>query len=474
MAFRDTLKHFSNYFSANAATKALGFISIPVLTRLLTPAEYGIYSVFLTYVGMFVIIMPLNAHSAISRYWYEEKDDFDRFLGTSILLALISFGVTSLVLIVFKKQLSAFMQIDEILLLLLIPFVILRLVGLIFNQVFIPQRKSKMIARYEVIKAYGGFALGVALIFLFQSHRYYGVIAGQLIILFLVSLFMINKLKPYFYAVLNKGHLKYILKYSMPRLPHALSGIILAQFDRIMIKGYNGSEDAGLYSLAYNIGMLLSVFIIALLQAWTPDFYKSMNNKDYKTLDADIHKAFRLMLLGGMGLMLFGPDAGLILAGKEFHASLKIIPLIVTGYVFWGLWGFFSRSISYSYKTIWLSVVSLSAGMVNIILNAIYIPRYGYVAGAVTTVVSYILMAALGWFITKYILKLHVMPMFRFAWLIILMVVFYLPVIYFPAWNIPLFPAILLKFVIFVLFGVIIFYSYRHGFLEILRKYMKM
>ena len=66
------LSHAKNYFSADMATKAIGFISIPIFTRLLTQSEYGISSVFLSYVSIFTILFSLNCTAAVSRYYFEK------------------------------------------------------------------------------------------------------------------------------------------------------------------------------------------------------------------------------------------------------------------------------------------------------------------------------------------------------------------------------------------------------------------
>lgn len=78
--FLTLLLHAKNYLTASVATKALGFISLPVLTRLLSPGGYGIFSVFLSYLGLPTIILSLNSYTSVGRYWYEKKADCNRFL----------------------------------------------------------------------------------------------------------------------------------------------------------------------------------------------------------------------------------------------------------------------------------------------------------------------------------------------------------------------------------------------------------
>lgn len=83
---KELFKHSGNYLFAVIANKALSFISIPVLTYLLTVEDYGIYNVFLSTLQVVAVILTLNTEVAISRYFYDAKNDIDfkRFVGTSL------------------------------------------------------------------------------------------------------------------------------------------------------------------------------------------------------------------------------------------------------------------------------------------------------------------------------------------------------------------------------------------------------
>jgi len=265
--------------------------------------------------------------------------------------------------------------------------------------------------RLNMVQAYSGFGISVLLIFLLKDDKYIGILWGRVLAGTVIGIIMIYYLRSYFRITFSLQHAKYMFKYSLPLIPYALSGPILSYFDRIMINSYRGASDAGLYSLAYNIGMLLTIFIHALTTAWTPDFYKDMKEENFTKLDADIIKMFKIILFFALLLMLLGPDMGRLLADRKFHSSLNLVPIIVFGYIFMALWQFWGRNFGYSYKTVWISIIGISGGLINILLNAWFIPRYGYPAGAYTTVVSFIYMAACGWLITKFLLKKHVTPL---------------------------------------------------------------
>ena len=100
--FKEILKHGRNYLVANLATRALAFISIPVYTRLLTPNDYGVVSIFLGVAAIMGSVLSLSADKSVSRYFFDQKnpEDFKRLVGTSGILAIIIFLANSFLLFI--------------------------------------------------------------------------------------------------------------------------------------------------------------------------------------------------------------------------------------------------------------------------------------------------------------------------------------------------------------------------------------
>jgi len=458
--FLETLSHFKNYLGANIATKAIGFISIPVLTRLLTPQDYGIINVFLSYVAIFTVLLTLNTHSAVGRYFYEERSDFNNFFGTTVILSVLFLVISFFFLLLFKKQLSVHLNLPTEILIYLFPVTIFGVVDSLFQQVYQPLRQSKKIAGVNIAKVYFGFGLTVALILFLVENRYLGFIWSSVIVGFLSTLYLLSQLRPFFTFAFQKSHIIYIGKFSIPLIPYALSGIILAQFDRIMINRYIDASSAGLYSFAYNVGMLLSIFIGSLNAAWVPTYYNYMNRGQYEALDREINYIVRLMLLVAISLIFFGKEIGMILASKNFHAALKVIPIVVMGYVFFGIFTVYGRNIGYAKKTIFNSAVLLTAGVANILLNAMFIPRYGYIACAYTTLASYFIMALLAWIVSKYLLKLYSTPLQIIAIPLISVIPFITGFYFIENLEITFFYKIIQKALLLSLTGLILFYKW--------------
>ena len=232
-----------------------------------------------------------------------------------------------------------------------------------------------------------------------------------------------------------------------------------------MINGTNGSSEAGLYSFAYNIGALLIIVTESLLQAWQPKFYREMNQGNTDFLSKDFGMLFKGIIFASLGLIFFGKELGMILGTAEYNVAIKIIPVIVIGYIFFSIYKIFEVQIAFTRKTIWISVLYIICGALNIVLNWIFLPKYGYAAGAWTTLASFGLMAILTAVLNKFILKQYVPGLKTFLQAILVfsmgLVVFY----FILSQELSLIIGFLTKAVVVALLIVSLFYKEIHSFL---------
>lgn len=468
-SFKETIYHMRNYSLSQIAMKALAFLSIPVLTRLLTPADYGTVSIFLSYLAVFTIIFALSTEKAIGRYYYEQKDDFKEFFSTTMILSGSLCLFFSLIFLLFRAKIGHLLKLDGLLVCLMVPLIWINIISSSFGQVFAAKKESKIIAATQSIRSYLGFGIAVCCILLLNEKKYIGVVLGTLITGTLMSVWWIWKLREYFIFTFKKSALVYILKYSLPMIPYFLSGLILSQFGRVMVANYKGFSAAGLYSFASNIGGLMSMFVAVTNQAWIPYYFGYMNEKDYAGHDKDVNRLFRLTLFIGLGLSYFGSDLAILLSAKSFHSSIPLIPVVVLGYVFYQVFTIYGRNFGFALKTYYGTIIIIFCGIINILLNIYTIPRFGYIAAAYTTMFSYFCMAILTWFLNKYIIRLHHTSIKILSRPFLLFAVFYMG--YYFLINIRIYYiALVCKTVLIILFGLLLFWSERKVILGFLKR----
>ncbi|HQF89387.1 MAG TPA: oligosaccharide flippase family protein [Methanofastidiosum sp.] len=453
------LSHAKNYFSADMATKAIGFISIPIFTRLLTQSEYGISSVFLSYVAIFTILFSLNCTAAVSRYYFEKTDDFKQFISTTLTLLVLIFFVTVPIYLMFYLHLGNIMNLPGALPVYIILASFFSIIYGIYFQILVVQHKSKEVAKISIAYGYSGFIISVIITFFLSSDRYLGKIWASLLIGLIFAIYFLIKLRSSLVFSIKKEHIRYIFSYSFPLIPYALSSIILAQFDRIMINNISDSASAGLYSLGYTVGLLLAIVISATLNAMIPQIMDLFDKKEFVRIDSLFKRIFSIETIVALGLILFGKELIIMLADRKFHIASEIVPIIVFGYILYGMSIIYAQYIVFTKKMIYLSLSVLSAGIINIILNWIYISQYGYVAAAYTTAISYFFMFLFNWITAKYILKQRTTPLWLLWKSIVILSIAIIIMFLFSYLNFNFVLLFLCKLLLLIVFSISLFFS---------------
>lgn len=412
-SFFDALKHTSIYFLATILVQGLGIVSLPVFTYFMDGAEYGIANVYLSYVLVGAVLLSFNLHWSLARHYYESPDTFKAFFSTIFVAVTAIYAFFALIIYAFASPIADAINLPVSTIGWMLVFIYTTILWGIFQQVGIAQKFSRQVTITQVVLHYLKFGVTVLCFFFMTVPAFMGKIIGEWIAATIVSLYLLWQLRQYWeLKTWEWAHLRYALTYSLPLIPYALGGYILASFDQWYINAYIGNDEAGLYSFAYKLGTLLLGLVTSLQSATEPDYYRQMNEKRYDDTRRQVLTAMRILLLGAVFLILFSLDMGALLSAKaSFRASLHLVPPIVGGYVFYGLAVFHTRGINYIKKNLYLTVIVIFASILNIVLNAIYIPDYGYVAAAYTTLVAYIAMAAVAVLVTTYWLRLPALPL---------------------------------------------------------------
>ena len=435
LSFFDTFKHASTYFSGTILIHGLGVITLPVFTALLTTEEYGIINVFTSYISVLIILLSFYIHGAISRYYFEkDKDDFSAFLGSSFLFCNISFITLGYFVFLFRIELAKIINLPSELIFCMILMSYLTVCYYFFQQVMIATKQSKKYTFTEVTWQYLKFLITVCgLLYLSDtyfmynnvnhSYTFMGKIIGEIIASVFIVAYTTKVLFRYLsFSGMKTDHIKYALSYSIPLIPFALSSFILTSFDQWYINSAVGQAEAGQYAFAYKIGVLFLGLITALLNGSQPEYFKFMNDKHYAKVSEQVNSVAKLLMLGAGFIILFAVDVGTLLSSKKiFLEALPVAPVIVVAYIFHGVSSLYNRGIYYTKKNVWLALIVLLSGVLNIFLNLWFIPLYGFTAAAYTTLVSYFFMMLLSVFVTTFILKLPALPLGRIIKYIVLL-----------------------------------------------------
>ncbi|MBN2348283.1 MAG: oligosaccharide flippase family protein [Bacteroidales bacterium] len=206
--------------------------------------------------------------------------------------------------------------------------------------------------------------------------------------------------------------LKQVLKYSLPLLIAGLAGSANESLDRVLMKQlivdkHQALYDIGIYGANFKIAILLNLFIQMFRYAAEPFYFNYFKEKDAKMVFGNIMKYyFIIAIFMIVGILLF-LDIFKYFIDSNFHEGLKIVPIVLYSYLFYGI--FFNLSIWYKLtnKTKFGALFTITGAIITIAINVIFIKKYSYMAAATAHLICYITMVILSFFIGKRYYKIY-------------------------------------------------------------------
>ena len=193
-------------------------------------------------------------------------------------------------------------------------------------------------------------------------------------------------------------------------MPHGISQMLLNQCDRIMISKMVSDAAAGIYSLAGNIKLVLVIITESVTTAWTTWFYSQMDKGEKTAIQKRATQLLLLFFVLTTGLMALSPELVQLLGGAKYTLGKYVaIPLVLDAFALF-LYNLVVPAQYYAKKTTYIMYGTMAAAVANIVLNYVFIKLYGFVAAAYTTLASYLLFAAVHYFISGKLLKFFVVP----------------------------------------------------------------
>ncbi len=415
MELKSFLGHSKNYISANFFLKGLTFLTMPIFTRLLSPSDYGVISIFTTFVGFFSIFFMMGLDSSINLYFFEKDKVYDEFLGSNIIFISVTGSVITVLILLFLNPLAGLISVDKSIIVYALISCILSIPITLISSYFQMTQNSRKYSIYNILKYSCITILSIILIVNLENSKYLGRLYAELCvsaILFVVLLPQLLKLTKFNF---NIKYIKYTFIVGFPLIPHALTQIILNFSDRIIININSGENDVGLYAFAYNIGMVINVVIMGMNQSWAPIFYGKLRDEKYRDIINLSPKFISIIFSIALLLIVFSRELVIILGEKRYYSSFEIIPFVVLGYVFIFLYLLFANYAFYYKRNLRISLFSMISAAINIALNIIFIPVYGYKFASVSTMIAFLILFLIQYIdVRNYVKKSNLIPLSKF------------------------------------------------------------
>ncbi len=404
--FKDMTKYFPSYI----APAIVGFITIPIVTHLFPAKIYGNYVLVVVTVSILSIIAGWVSMSVIRFYPAYKRDlKLDEFYGTVIKLIILSivglFLISLSILFLGKSRISA--DIYRLMCIGLLVFILTTCFGVLLS--FLRARRQvNWYSTFFVWKSVTTLGFGIALIMIFHFNiegLLWGSILSMAIALPLLLKIAVERPPTRAKGISIPLSLE-MAKYGFPLVGGNLAAWILNLSDRYILEFFRGSHEVGIYSVSYGISEKSILLIVSLfLGASAPITLSIWENKGKKASQEFVTKLTRAYLIvclpAVVGLSTLAKPFVDILTTKEYYEGYRIIPLVASGAFFLGLYNRFGVGIAFYKRTYLILFCLLISGLLNLGLNFFLIPRYGYIAAAATTLVSYVFLLVLMIFVSR-------------------------------------------------------------------------
>lgn len=369
--------------------RGVSMITTPVFTRLLSTEEYGLYSTYLSWQTVLLMLVSLNLYKAIMNL-YVKYEDQERVLSAVCGLELMLSFIWLLIGLTFKEKIAELLGLSSTLVCCLFIYFMFQSVFQCWSLYKRYVYDYKILIITTLLLTAGSAFLGVfAVTFINPTASSRAV--SDVMVLTVIGIVL-------YISVFRKGKVFYDKKiwlfslgFCVPLMPHYLSEFILQSSDKIMINYLCGASDVALYSVAYSAGSLITLVTSSINSTFAPYQYQKIKSGEYSLLSKRANEVLAFVGVMLVGIMIFSREIVLVFGGMKYIGSVDVIIPICIGVFFNYVFQLFARVQEYYERKLMVVVPSILCAVLNLILNYIFIRLCGYQAAAYTTFFCYAL-----------------------------------------------------------------------------------
>lgn len=378
-------------------SRGAGVIFTPIFTRILTPSEFGVYSLYTSLMGIFTAICTLEIsgsaiYKGFAAFDGEHTDDFiTAALGAEMLLSLLSLSVY----IPLRRVINRLSGLETVLSVILIMQIFSNaVIGLYIARL---RYRGNFKAVAVINGAEGLLAPPVALLFIFLGIRKTGRIYAQLAVTTAIALFILFKVVRRPSGLFSRDAWRYIFKLLIPMLPHYIASSALAQADKIIVARRLGEGAVGKYAAAFSVGHLPSLFTGAVALALTPYMIRRMKSGGSAEISERARRAVGFAALLVLTFLTLLPEAFRLFAAEEYYGALPAAFITALGLIFSFTVTLINNALLYYAKAATITKNTVITAAISLPVSYFLASRVGYVGVALTSMASYVLLLLLSY-----------------------------------------------------------------------------
>ena len=402
-----TVKASMAYTICGILQKCLSFISIPIFTRMLTTEQYGQCTVYSSWLGIIMIFITLNLpYGSFATAMIKYEKQRDEYIAASEGVCIFLLGIFLIFYLPFRNFWNEVFEMPTFMIIIMLSEILSSTAILLWSGKKRFEYKYKSVIYVTLISAVLSNLSAYIFVCSFEEKGYAKIVGNSIITIIIGgAIYLINIFKGR--KIFSKDMWSFIFNFNLPLIIYYLAQVVFNQSDRIMISHYCGNDKAGMYGVAYSLSVVLVFVLNSINNAYVPWFYDKLKlgiQKENRAIANIISVIMSVLLLV---IIWFAPEIIYIMAGSAYLEAMWVVPPITMSILLL----FYSQlSINiefYFEENKSLVKASIGASVINIVLNAIFIPKCGFIIAGYTTLISYVVFVIANYVAMKKVLKKH-------------------------------------------------------------------
>ena len=400
------------YLGSSFFSKAIPFLMLPILTKYLSPEDYGVLSIFTIFTTIYIAFIGMSMGNNISRNFFKlSKSRLSLIIGNIVYILIFNTLLFLTISYIIWLLYESFFSIPSWLLLLVPVLSFMQMFNVLNLTILRNEQRAFVFGLFEIMLVIVTVSLTLLFLVFYECgwiSQVYAVFIASF--LFFIVGFVYMSKRGYLKFIFSQKRIKSIVKTSAPFVPHSLGGLIIVASDRLFIEKMIGLEATGLYAIGYSFGAIVIIFSDAFIKAWSPWFYEQLTfiTKEKKL---SIVKYTYMYIVGIFILAtVVSVAAKLILpymVDSRYLDADKFIVWIALNYAIRGVYQIFFPYLVYLNKTEFLAISTAVSAILNLIFNYFFIKSFGAVGATYATIVAF---AASAFMVYWYQKKNYYMP----------------------------------------------------------------
>lgn len=354
------------FLSCEILSKAMPFLLLPYLTRVLSVDDFGRLGLFTSLQALMIIFINISFDGAVARYYYRYgKRNFSNLIFHSFLFsALLAFFMFAIVCLFFNG--------DS----LLLYAVVIAYLQTLFNVICTSKQCQKKVFQYALYQLGFSFLSVILTVILFNLAgfdvftRIEAIGVAFIVCALVFFLFNIGSIKNILSLKLLKANLFYMLSFGGPLIIHQGSLYLKGQFDRILISHSFSLSQLATYTAAFQVASIANVFIMALNKALVPYYFEACKNQKitFNKLRKWFFICIPLVLIPGAILLLVPGSFYAFILGQEYNDIPFLVALFVIGFGLQVPYLLIVNHLFYLNQTKKIAYATFFSGVVHLIL----------------------------------------------------------------------------------------------------------